>query len=61
MQTVALSANAVAVLRFEIRGWKAKDPAGRLSAYRELVVARIVIPVGSFSKGKAEAEIVNCR
>ena len=37
-----LSAEAVAVLRFEIRGWKAKDPAGRLPAYRELADAGIM-------------------
>jgi len=45
MQTVTLSANAVAVLRFEIRGWKAKPPASRLPAYRELVAAGILEPV----------------
>ncbi len=45
MQTVTLSATAVAVLRFEIRGWKAKDPAGRLPAYRELASAGIMEPV----------------
>jgi hypothetical protein len=32
----------VAVLRFEIRGWKAKDPARRLPAYRELAEAGIM-------------------
>jgi hypothetical protein len=42
MQTVTLSAKAVAVLRFEIRGWKAKDPAGRLPAYRELAAAGVM-------------------
>ena len=42
MQTITLSAEAVAVLRFEIRGWKAKDPARRLPAYRELAEARIM-------------------
>jgi hypothetical protein len=42
MQTVTLSARAVAVLRFEIRGWKAKDPARRLPAYRELAEAGIM-------------------
>jgi hypothetical protein len=42
MQTVTLSANAVAVLRFEVRGWKAKNPAGRLPAYRELAAAGIM-------------------
>ncbi len=42
MLTITLSAQAVAVLRFEIRGWKAKDPARRLSAYRELAAAGIM-------------------
>ena len=42
MQTVTLSADAVAVLRFEIRGWKAKDPTRRLPAYRELACAGIM-------------------
>jgi hypothetical protein len=42
MQTITLSAQAVAVLRFEIRGWKAKDPASRLPAYRELAEAGIM-------------------
>ncbi len=45
MQTIILSAQAVAVLRFEVRGWKAKDPAGRLPAYRELAAAGIMEPV----------------
>jgi len=45
MQTLTLSANAVAVLRFEIRGWRAKNPAGRLPAYRELAAAGIMEPV----------------
>jgi hypothetical protein len=45
MQTVTLSANAVAVLRFEIMGWKAKKPATRLPAYRELALAGIMEPV----------------
>ena len=42
MQTITLSAQAVAVLRFEIRGWKARDPASRLPAYRELAEAGIM-------------------
>ncbi len=42
MQPVTLSANAVAVLRFEIRGRKARNPAGRLPAYRELADAGIM-------------------
>ena len=45
MQTVKLSANAVAVLRFEIKGWTAKDPGRRLPAYRELAEAGIMEPV----------------
>jgi hypothetical protein len=45
MQTITQSAQAVAVLRFEIRGWKAKDPARRLPAYRELAEAGIMEPV----------------
>jgi hypothetical protein len=45
MQTVTLSANAVAVLRFEIRGWRSKAPARRLPAYRELAAAGIMEPV----------------
>jgi hypothetical protein len=45
MQTMTLSADAVAVLRFEIRGWKAKNSASRLPAYRELAAAGIMEPV----------------
>jgi hypothetical protein len=45
METVTLSPSAVAVLRFEIRGWRAKDPARRVPAYRELVAAGIMEPV----------------
>src|ERR1700722_8696459 len=45
MQRVKLSAEAVAVLRFEIKGWKAKDPGRRLPAYRELAEAGIMEPV----------------
>jgi hypothetical protein len=40
-----LSADAVAVLRFEIKGWRAKDAASRLPAYRELAAAGIMEPV----------------
>src|SRR5437764_13762188 len=39
MQAITLSADAVAVLRFEIKGWRAKDTARRLPAYRELAAA----------------------
>ncbi len=42
MQTVTLSANAVAVLRFEIKEWRAKNPQSRLPAYRELSAAGIM-------------------
>ena len=45
MQTVTLSEAAVAVLRFEIRGWKAKRKGARLAAYRELAAAGIREPV----------------
>jgi hypothetical protein len=44
MQT-ALSPDAVAVLRFEIKGYRSKSPARRLSAYRELAAAGIMEPV----------------
>lgn len=43
--SLTLSEAAVAVLRFEIRGWKARNPAGRLPAYRELADAGIMEPV----------------
>jgi hypothetical protein len=45
MQTIALSEAAVAVLRFEIKGWKSKRPESRLAAYRELAEAGIMEPV----------------
>jgi len=45
MQTIALSANAVAVLRFEIKGYRSKVPGRRLPAYRELAAAGIMEPV----------------
>jgi hypothetical protein len=45
MQTVTLSEAAVTVLRFEIKGWKAKRKAARLAAYRELAAAGIMEPV----------------
>jgi hypothetical protein len=45
MQTVTLSEAAVTVLRFEIRGWKAKRKGARLAAYRELAAAGIMEPV----------------
>jgi hypothetical protein len=42
MQTIALSETAVAVLRFEIKGWRAKNKESRLPAYRELAAAGIM-------------------
>ena len=42
---VALSPDAVAVLRFEIKGYHSKVPASRLPAYRELAAAGIMEPV----------------
>jgi hypothetical protein len=38
--SLTLSQSAVAVLRFEIEGWKAKDAARRLPADRELAGGR---------------------
>ena len=45
MQTVTLSENAIAVLRFEIKGWRAKNKESRLPAYHELAAAGIMEPV----------------
>jgi hypothetical protein len=42
---VALSPDAVAVLRFEIKGYRSKVPGSRLPAYRELAAAGIMEPV----------------
>jgi hypothetical protein len=42
---IPLSENAVAVLRFEIKGYRAKNKQCRLPAYRELAVAGIMEPV----------------
>jgi hypothetical protein len=42
MQNVTLSETAVAVLRFEIKGWKSKRPESRQAAYRELAEAGIM-------------------
>jgi len=42
---IALSENAIAVLRFEIKGWQAKNQESRLPAYRELAAAGIMEPV----------------
>ncbi len=42
---IALSENAVAVLRFEIKAWRAKNKESRLPAYRELAAAGIMEPV----------------
>jgi hypothetical protein len=45
IETIRLSENAVAVLRFEIKGWRTKDKERRLPAYRELAAAGIMQPV----------------
>ena len=42
---IVLSPNAVAVLRFEIKGYRSKVPGRRLTAYRELAAAGIMEPV----------------
>ncbi len=42
---IALSPDAVAVLRFEIKGYRSKVPGSRLPAYRELAAAGIMEPV----------------
>jgi hypothetical protein len=42
METLKLSANAVAVLRFRVKGWPMKVRGLDLSAYRELVDAGIM-------------------
>lgn len=39
---IRLSETAIAVLRFELRGWKAKDPSRRVEAYRELAEAGLM-------------------
>jgi hypothetical protein len=44
-ETVQLSETAVAVLRFEIKGYRSKNPERRLPAYRELAAAGIMEPV----------------
>ena len=44
MQT-ALSPEAVAVLRFEIKGYRSRTPSRRRAAYRELAAAGIMEPV----------------
>ncbi len=45
MQTITLSGAAVAVLRFEVGGWKAKRKESRLPVYRELAAAGIMEPL----------------
>jgi hypothetical protein len=42
---LALSEHAVAMLRFEIKGWRAKNKESRLPAYRELAAAGVMEPV----------------
>ncbi|WP_165234717.1 hypothetical protein [Aquisphaera insulae] len=45
MDTTTLSETAVAVLRFEVKGYRSRDPRGRQQAYRELEAAGIMEPV----------------
>jgi hypothetical protein len=45
MRNVALSENAVAVLRFRVKGHQLPPTERRLAAYRELVDAGIMVPV----------------
>jgi len=52
---IVLSPDAVAMLRFEIKGYRSKVPGRRLTAYRELVAARIMIPLHSFVGGREAA------
>lgn len=50
-ETIALSPNTVAVLRFEIKGYRSRVKGSRLPAYRELAAAGIMEPVpGSHSE-----------
>ena len=42
--TIALSPDAVAVLRFEIKGYRSKAKERRLPAYHELTAAGIMEP-----------------
>ncbi len=42
--TVQLSDAAIAVLRFEIKGYRSKRPGRRLGAYRELAEAGTASP-----------------
>jgi hypothetical protein len=42
---IVLSPSAVAVLRFEIKGYRSETPERRLPAYRELAAAGIMEPV----------------
>ncbi len=46
MQTIALSENAVAVLRYRVKKWPMKVRERDLPAYRELVDAGIMTPDG---------------
>jgi hypothetical protein len=46
MQTIALSANAVALLRFRVKKWPMKVRERDLPAYQELVDAGIMAPDG---------------
>ena len=54
-ETITLSASAVAVLRFEIKGYRSRVKESRLPAYRELAAAGIMEPVPG-ADGNAEAD-----
>ncbi len=45
MIEVRLSLQAVATLRFEIKGWRAKVPGQRLAEYRELAAVGLMEPL----------------
>ena len=47
MPTITLSASAVAVLRFRVKGWKMPVTEHRLQAFHELVEAGIMMPDGA--------------
>ena len=57
-----LSESAVATLRFEIKGYRAKDPSRRIPAYRELAAAGIMEPVpGTESEYRFTHAGMECR
>ena len=60
MQTIALSKNAVAVLRLRVKGLTMPDNEHRLGAYRELADAGIMTPVPG-DDGTTEADFESPR